>query len=162
MTTIDNDAQIDETRETGGTRMIFWSAAWEMAKDYPFGNGYKGFNYLSHLYIPEDVATGNSRNRTVHSTWMEALSEIGYAGLLALFFMLWSSYKTTNKCKDTLSKQGDIDNFFKIIALQAAGLCFIISMTFLNRLRAEILYWLILYSAIAYNIYIVKPSTEQR
>ena len=71
MLTIKQETQVVEERETGATRMVFWGAAWEMAKDYPFGGGFRGFNYRADAYIPEDIDTGRRRSRSVHSSWFE-------------------------------------------------------------------------------------------
>ena len=104
--------------------------------------------------------TGYSRNRAVHSTWFEALTDIGYLGLLILILMIYSCYKTTQACKSALNKDEDIEKYFKIIAIQAAFISFLVSATFINRLRSEMLYWLVLYSACAYNIYVIKTSEK--
>lgn len=154
-------SEVDTTKESGSTRTVFWQAAWDMAEDYPLGNGYRGFNYYAPFYIPENVNTGAGRNRSVHSTWFETLSEIGYLGLFAFCMMLYSSHKTLNKCKIKLKETKHINEYFKVISLQAALLSFVVAMTFLNRMRAEILYWCILYSACAYNIYVLKSSPKK-
>lgn len=156
------NTEIVAEQETGSTRIIFWTSAWEMAKDYPFGSGLKGFDYYAPDYIPEDIDTGYSRNRSVHSTWFEALTEIGYLGLLLLILMVYSSFKTTRKCISHLRKKGDFDNYFKVISLEAALLSFMVAMSFMNRFRAEILYWLILYTACAYNIYVIKSQDDNK
>jgi len=156
------NTEVVEEQETGSTRLIFWASAWEIAKDYPLGSGVRGFDYYAPDYMPEDVDTGFSRNRSVHSTWFEALTEIGYLGLLLLILMLYSSYKSIQKCIISLKEKGDFENYFKIIMLKAAVLSYLIAMTFMNRFRAEILYWLILYTACAYNIYVLKPSQEDK
>lgn len=157
---ISSETEVNEEQESGATRMVFWAASVEMAKDYPFGKGFRGFNVYAHLYIPEGVNTGRKVNRTVHSTWFEALSEIGYLGLFALIMMLYYCAKTTQKCKSYLKKNNQVDQYFKVIAIQASLIAFMIAMTFMNRLRAEILYWCVLYTAIAYNIYVLKRHTE--
>lgn len=161
MTGITEEASVDTEKESGGTRMVFWKAAWDMAQDYPFGNGYRGFNYYAPLYIPDDVNTGRKKSRSVHSSWFEALSEIGYLGLLALIMMIVTAYQGANKCKERLKKCANIDDYFLMIAMQASLLAFVVAMTFLNRFRAEILYWLIFFLAAAYNIYVLKPEAKE-
>lgn len=155
-----SNTEATEDKETGGTRLFFWRAAWEMAKDHPFGAGARGFNYYSPFYIPEDVDTGKERTRAVHSTWFEALTEIGYLGLFTLLIMLYSAFRALAVCKKELRKGNHVDEYFKIIAIEAALLAFVVSMSFLNRLRADVLYWLILYSACAYNIYVLRMKLE--
>lgn len=158
MTTMTN-TEVNAEQESGSTRTVFWNAAWEMAKDYPMGAGFRGFNYYAPLYIPKNVHTGGSANRTVHSTWFEALTEVGYLGLFLLIMLLYSSFKSTKKCKLLLKQNGNFDQYFKVIAIEASLIAFVVAMTFLNRYRAEILYWCVLYTACAYNIYVIKGLT---
>tara|TARA_B100001013_G_scaffold339455_1_gene261510 strand:- start:673 stop:1038 length:366 start_codon:yes stop_codon:yes gene_type:complete len=113
------------------------------------------------MYIPEGVDTGESRKRSVHSTWFETLTEIGYVGLFALIMMLYACYRTSNITKRALKERVDVDNYFKVIALQCALLAFVVAMTFMNRMRAEILYWCVLFIACAYNIYVVRYTANQ-
>ncbi|MCZ6820484.1 MAG: O-antigen ligase family protein [Calditrichaeota bacterium] len=79
------NVEVNKEQQTGATRLVFWASAWELAKDRPFGSGFQGFNFYAPEYLPEDVDTG-SRNRSVHSSWFEVLSEVGYLGLL-IFMM---------------------------------------------------------------------------
>ncbi|MEP1446587.1 MAG: O-antigen ligase family protein [Paraglaciecola sp.] len=155
-------SEVSSKKETGATRTEYWKAAWEMAKDHPFGAGIAGFQFYAPSYIAQNVNTGNSRNRAVHSTWFEALSEIGYLGLGALIAMLYCCYSTNRKCMQTLKRQNRVDEYFKVRAIEASLICFIVTMTFLNRMRAEVLYWLILYCACAYNVYVLRNSFDDK
>lgn len=155
------EVEKSETQESGATRMIFWQAAWDMAKDHPFGGGYRTFNYYSPAYIPEGIDTGNSRSRSVHSTWFETLTEVGYLGLLAFVAMLISSWRCINKVKVYLKENNEVDEYFKMIAVQSSLIAFLIAMTFLNRMRAEILYWLVMFCSVAYNVYYVKAKKNE-
>jgi O-antigen ligase len=155
MSTIKTE-QVSESEESGATRTVFWKAAWDMAKDHPMGVGVAGFQFYAPVYISDNVATGQSRNRAVHSTWFEALSELGYPGFIALIAMIVSCFITMSKTRKVLRDRNQIDEYFKIRAIEGALLAFIIAMTFLNRLRADVLYWCVLYSACAYNIYVLK------
>jgi hypothetical protein len=162
MSTITEAAKLEnmEEEESGGTRVLFWKAAINMAEDHPFGAGSSGFVYYSSFYIPENVNTGRSRNRAVHSTWFEVLTEIGYLGFLTFFGMIYYSFITCYRASRRLKHLKDAERYFKVIAINCALLCFVVSMTFLNRLRAEILYWCILYTAVAYNFYVLKPRNN--
>jgi len=157
---ISSDLEVSVEQESGATRMIFWEAAWELAKDHPLGTGYLGFNHFAPEYIPEEVNTGAHRNRTVHSSWFEALSEVGYLGFIAFIMMVYSAYRVLDLCKKRLRGEGCADDYFKMIAIQAALIAFVVAMTFINRMRAEVLYWLILYAACAYNVYVLKANSE--
>jgi hypothetical protein len=145
-------------KESGSTRVFFWMAAVDMAKDHPFGAGASGFIYYSNLYIPDSVDTGKSRNRAVHSTWFEVLSEIGYPGAISFLGMIIYSFITIFRTTKKLKKENKVEQYFKVVAIGCALLCFTISMTFLDRFRAEILYWCVLFTAIAYNIFCLKSE----
>lgn len=147
-------------QETGKTRTIFWSAAIEVSKDYPLGLGARGFDAVSNFYVPANVDTGGSRNRSVHSTWFETLTESGYLGLFCFIGLLLSCFTCLKKIRKKLIEENDIDAYFKMYALQASLICFIVSMTFMNRFRAEILGWLVLFIASAYNLYVLRPETK--
>lgn len=154
--------EVSEEKESGGTRTFFWIAAWDMAKDHPFGAGTRGFDFYAPFYLSENINTGRSRNRSVHSSWFEALSEVGYLGLFAFIMMICSAFHTLGLCKKELRRNNQADEYFKVVAIGGALLAFIIAMSFLNRMRAEILYWCILYTACAYNIYILTPPSPQK
>ena len=152
---------IDNTEEeTGATRVQFWLATMDMVKDYPFGKGARAFEYFGPFYIPDDVNTGNSRNRAVHSTWFEVLSEVGYLGLTLFSLMFFYAFKTLRLCKKSIKEAENFNQYFKIVMLQSILWSFIVAMSFLNRMRAEVLYWFILYTACAYNIYIIQKQTK--
>ena len=123
-----------------------------MAKDYPFGGGASAFIYYSDFYIPQNIDTGSSRNRAVHSTWFEVLTEIGYLGLLSFSLMIFYCFLTLKKAANHLRDTGDSDELAKVMAVIGGFLCLIVIMTFLNRFRAEILYWFVIFSGVAYNI----------
>ncbi|HEB66734.1 MAG TPA: O-antigen ligase domain-containing protein [Gammaproteobacteria bacterium] len=149
-----------EEKETGATRLYFWQSAIRLSTDYPLGVGFRGFNFYAPQYLPEYLDTGGHRNRSVHSSWFEALTEAGYPALLAVVLMVVSAFRACNETKKALKEEGRVDDYFKVIAIQAALIAFVVAMTFLNRLRAEILYWCILYTACAYNIYVLRPRKE--
>lgn len=164
MVTLKSETQeVSEDEETGSTRIIFWKSAMKMAKDHPWGAGTGGFNYYAPIYLPQDLKAGKSRNRAVHSTWFEALTEIGYLGMFCFCMMMWMSFYTLQKCKKHVRKVWPDDDkaYFRVVAFQSALITFAVSLTFINRLRGVILYWLVMFSACLYNIYIVKRSEEQ-
>jgi hypothetical protein len=162
MYTITEEAKtLEETKtegQTGATRMIFWAAAWDLTKDHPFGVGGRGFEFYAPKYIPQDVDTGKSRNRAVHSTWFQALSETGYLGFTFFVLMLIASFRTLSKVKKNLNIDTMYAEHWKMTAIQGSLITYMVSSTFLNLMRAEVLYWLILYTACAYNIYVIKAD----
>lgn len=159
---IKEEREVSPDKETGWSRVYFWVAAVDMATDYPLGTGVKGFEFHAPDYIPEEIDTGGHRNRSVHSSWFEALTETGWFGLFCVLMLVRSVFWATKKCKETLTKQKRIDDYFKVVAIEGAFLAYLIAMSFMNRYRAEVFYWLVLFSACAYNIFVVKESTDNQ
>jgi hypothetical protein len=155
-----NKQDTSGVEQTGATRVFFWFAAWDMARDHPFGAGAKGFEYYAPAYVPENIDTGYTRNRSVHSTWFEALTDIGFLGLFGLVMLLLSCFRATKRCKKALVLKGKFRDYYKIVAIESALIAFVVAMTFMNRLRAEILYWCVLYTACAYNIYVLRNKED--
>ncbi len=147
------EIEINNERETGATRFIFWRSAIEMSFDYPLGKGTRAFDIYAPTYLPENVNTGSQRNRSVHSSWMEVLTEIGFLGAFFFVMLLIASIKTGSIVRNHARAKGDWELFYRSVAISAALICFIVTMTFLNRYRAEVLYWLVLFSACNYAIY---------
>ncbi|WP_032097159.1 MULTISPECIES: O-antigen ligase family protein [unclassified Alteromonas] len=164
---IAEESEVSTEKETGATRTIFWKAAVEMSFDYPFGQGGKGFNYHAPDYIPADVvinSTGDmsraARKKTVHSTWFEVLTEVGYPGLITFLTMLYYSFKYTSRAKEKLRKIGKrvTEHYYKILAIECALISFMVSMSFINRMRAEVLQWCILFCACSYKLYVLRKN----
>lgn len=151
-----------EDQETAKTRTFFWLAALEMAKDHPFGGGAKAFEAYAPEYLPDYLDTGASRNRSVHSSWFEALTDLGYPGLFFLIMMIRACFFATRRSKHALINKSDIDNYYKLLAIEAALIAYMVAMSFMNRYRAEVLYWCVLFTACAYNIYVLKGTESAK
>ena len=147
-----------EERETGATRLYFWRAAVDMSFDYPMGKGYRGFFFEGIDYMPGGIA-GGGRRRAVHSTWLEVLTEAGYLGLFLFGMMLLASWRQLSAVKRTAVIQGHIQHYYLGCALQAALISFLVAMSFIDRMRAEVLYWLILFAACAHAV-LVRRNAE--
>ncbi|MBK1617428.1 hypothetical protein CKO42_02940 [Lamprobacter modestohalophilus] len=152
------EATLTEEQQTGSTRVFFWMAAAEMSKDHPFGLGSGAFPAMSAIYIPETVNTGSSRNRAVHSTWFQTLSEVGYPGLVIFVIMILSAFSVTQKALRQTLFCDDSRGALTVLAIQACLLSYLVSVTFLDRMRAVVLYWLIMFAACAYNVYVKQAK----
>lgn len=143
-------------KESGATRTEYWKAAWRMAKDHPFGAGRGGFEFYAPSYIPEHIDTGGSKNRAVHSTWFEALSEIGYLGMLALILMMASTYSMIRRTSESIVKSRDIFYYTVMLSIMAGFISILVTITFVNRMRAEVLYWIIIFASVAHKLLAAK------
>ncbi len=158
MTMASETTEASQEQETGSTRVYFWLASFEMAKDHPFGAGAGGFVYHAPFYIPQELNTGSTRNRAVHSTWFEVLSEAGFLGLLFFSLMIYHTHKALKYVRESLWRAGDFVDSALVLAISSGFVSFVISATFINRLRAEVLYWLIALSICCVNVFIKKSN----
>lgn len=161
------ESEVDTSRESGSTRTIFWVSAVKMSFDYPLGQGIKGFNYHAPDYIPQDVVVSSSgdnsrasRRKSVHSTWFEVLSELGYLGVILFLGVIITSFKSISAVKKKLRPLGHraAEHYYKMVSIESALIGFMVTMSFINRMRSEVFYWCILFSACAYNLYVVRKQ----
>ena len=161
MMSVKEETTLNEDQETGSTRVFFWLATLEMAKDHPFGAGAGGFQYYAPVYIPQDVNTGGSRNRAVHSTWFETLSESGYLGLLFFSLMIFYTHRAFTKVRKKLWEIKDFANSALVLSISSGFLSFVVAMSFINRLRAEVLYWFVGISVCCLNLFITSKTVKK-
>ena len=139
--------------DDGRDRMEYWMATLEMIDDYPLGMGVGGFNAVSIGYI--------GMNKVPHSTWFQVLGEFGWHGLAIFIVMLLSTVQLSRKTKTHLLLHDRITSYFKILMLECALISFLVAASFIDRARAEILFWLILFICIAYNVYFLQQQTDR-
>jgi hypothetical protein len=155
--------QADEEGNRGGSgRMHFWWGTFDMLEDHPMGMGIGGYQMLSGLYLDEGAVTYHVENRAVHSSWFQMLSEVGWLGAGIFLGLLFSAWRLLENTKKYLIGQGRNDAYFQMISLQCAMIAFMISATFIDRIRAEIFFWNFLFIAAAANIYYLRHVTEQK
>lgn len=140
---------------SGASRMEFWWATFDMMRDRPQGLGIMGYQEISAMYIPDELR-GPVEKRAVHSTWFQLLSELGWPGPVLFICLLISLLKLNWKAKKRLIAEGRTDEYFRILALEVALLSYMISASFIDRFRSEILWWLILFLAAAGNVYYLQ------
>ena len=153
---ITDNMELSEEQESGSTRIYFWLAAVEMSQDYPQGLGAAGFQYNAPDYIPQHVNTGTHRNRAVHSSWFQTLIEIGYFSLFLFSMMLISAALILRKTLRICKERDDPDGVLPALVLQSALISYLVAATFIDRMRAEVMYWLLAYAACAYNVYVLR------
>ena len=147
----------EETGEVGGSgRMAFWWATFGMLKDYPMGLGVGGFPMLSEFYVDATATSYNTDNRVPHSSWFQVLGDLGWPGPVLFGAILFSLYRLSRNTKRYLLEQGRTDAYFQMLSLEAALLSYIVAATFIDRIRAEMFYWLFLFIAVAGNVYYLQ------
>ena len=150
-----------ESRDSGAGRITFWLATFEMMEDYPMGMGVRGYNSVARFYMSDrerGEADGRGRYRAVHSLWFQGLSEVGWHGLFIFLMMTWSIYRLSSKAKSRMIEKGESEIYFKLLALECALFGYLVTGSFIDQFRAEILYWMILMNAVATKIYYLQPK----
>lgn len=146
---------VEDQETSGSSRVNYWLAALDMSTEYPLGTGVGGFNTMARFYVPTEYLSG-TMYKSVHSMWMQGLTEVGWLGLIFLLAMLLSLWRLSRKAKRWLLEQGENRDYFKLLALECALFGYLVAGTFINRFRAEILYWMIVLLAIAINVYFLQ------
>lgn len=149
---------VDDGSKSGSHRVEFWLATFDIMEDYPLGVGIQGYVELSPGYLPGHYFERRTTGKAVHSSWFQVLSEVGWVGLFILIAMLVSIAKQSSRAKKFLVNQENFDAYFKLLALEGALLSFLVAASFIDRGRAVMLYWLVLFVLVAVNIYYLQPN----
>ena len=160
MATLQDKASI-ESGGSGGRRMIFWLATFDLLRDHPFGAGIYGYETLSPIYLHDEsyFATEYGRRvRAVHSLWFQGLSEIGWLGFAAFLMILFTLYRHLKNAKKFLIDQRRFQYYYLIIAIEGSVLAYFVASTFINMFRVQIMYWLILFGICAAVITLRKQA----
>ena len=147
METIQSTASAD-SGGSGGRRMNFWLSTFDLLEDYPFGTGIYGYETLSVIYLKDEsffTQIDGVKLRSVHSLWFQALSEVGWHGFTFFMLLLISIKRHLNKAKAYLISEKNYRLYYLGIALEGATLAFLVSGTFINVFRVQMLYWLMLF-----------------
>jgi hypothetical protein len=155
-----NTLQNIEEEGSGAGRMTFWWATFDMMKDHPAGLGIAGYQEISINYIPPETR-GKAEKRAVHSSWFQLLSELGWPGPILFALLTLTLFKNTRRAKKKVIADGRSDEYFKILALEAGFIAYVIAATFIDRFRSEILWWMILFLAAAGNVYYLQFQEVQ-
>lgn len=147
--------QVEDGDASGSHRVDFWLATFDVMKDFPLGVGINGFEAVSTIYLPSKYFVHIS-NKAVHSSWFQLLAETGWPGPIIFFILLFSLFRLAKKTKQYSIDNCLIECYFKIIVFESALLSYLVAATFINRIRAESMWWCILFLMIATNVYYLK------
>ncbi len=140
--------------EGGTSRTHFWAKGLELAKEHPLGLGAGGFSYLSSQFLDTGMLSGG--RRVAHSTWIQLITNYGYLGFVLFLGFIFSSFKSHIKLRKQLLADENYSLYYQSVALNASFLSLLAASTFINRVQAELMYWLPAFMACFYNIYSKK------
>lgn len=149
-------SNIQDESKSGSHRYRMWLSTFDLVADYPQGVGANGYNVLSERYVDAALFAKRQTQKAVHSSWFQALAEVGWLGLLVYIGLVVSCFRLTAKLKRKFFLSKDVHNYFQTLAIEAALITFLVAGTFIDRFRAEIFYWLVMFIACAGNIYLFK------
>jgi len=149
-----------ESEGSGGRRINYWLATFDMVGDYPFGTGIWGYQTLSRFYLSEELMSDRKEQQTkaVHSMWFQGFSEVGWLGIGLFFTFLAHLTLRVRKTKKYLAEKGDIENFYLVLAIQSGLLGFLIAGSFIDAFRAVVLYWFFAYSMVANSLFYLSSE----
>lgn len=149
--------------EGGATRVHFWITGLRMALDHPFGLGARGFEFMSPQLLPSEWLS-SSGTIAEHNTYVQALVEFGFMGGVLMAGFIISTFIQTNKIKKLAIFRNDSKQYIKSLAFETSFMSFLIASFFINRLYAEVFYWMMLFVATLENIYSRKyePKSTNR
>jgi hypothetical protein len=158
------ESSITNKESSGGRRMNFWVATFDMLEDHPFGLGIYGYQILSPLYLDESLLDSHFRSsnmRAVHSMWFQGLAEIGWLGALFFLLLLKSIFTQLKQAKKKLVNAKLYENYYLIISLEAALLGYMVAGSFINAFRTEIFYWMMTFCIIVSSIVLNSNNTDK-
>jgi probable O-glycosylation ligase (exosortase A-associated) len=162
METIQTTSSAD-SEGSGGRRINFWLATFDLVEDYPFGVGIFGYETLSVFYLKDEsyfTEVDGVKMRSVHSIWFQALSEVGWHGFTFFILLLISIKRHLNKAKSYLIAEKNYRIYYLGIALEGAMLAFLVSGSFINVFRVQMLYWLMLF-CICYSVTVLNNKDKK-
>ena len=138
----------EEADGSARSRSVIIRAQLEMARDYPFGAGFRGTGVLSPLYLESDYLVGKGRDsnsgRSSHNTFLTALVEQGLIGAaLYLALVAWVLATIVRLFGMSSRKARDPE-----LVMLACGLCaglvtVLVAGMATDYLIAEVQFWLI-------------------
>ncbi len=147
--------EVEDGDASGSHRIDFWLATFDVMRDFPMGVGINGFEAVSRFYLPAHYFERGSA-KAVHSTWFQLLAEAGWLGLIFFCCLLRCLYIQLKNAKKYLLSVKFTNQYFHVLVLESAFLGYLCAASFINRIRAESLWWCILFLMIAVNIYYIN------
>ena len=140
-------------------RVLSWKGGVRLIGDRPLGVGGGGYDMLSPVYAPEVVEAHEGEVRAVHNTYLWAAADWGIPGFIALLGFILSGLMTLHRIRrETVNEQMKLET----LALEMALISFLGAAVFINRLYAEILYWLVALAASLTNIHDADMAAAAR
>lgn len=152
--------QIDRFRNMGSdstsqSRMKYWSAGWDMMKEYPWlGVGYFGFAQHYHAYYkktdPDDYLS--NRMEVSHNSFVEVGSTTGFTGLavyLIILGLIWRYSDLT--LRNSKNGEGRVWLADFAIGIKSALIVYVFGSSFMSVAFYPYIYLMLMFSFVAYR-----------
>ena len=144
------DGQELQNDGAANERVLSWKGGLRLIGDRPLGVGGGGYDLLSPVYAPEVVEAHEGELRAVHNTYLWAAADWGVGGLVALLGFIGSALLTLHRIRrQTANETLKLES----LTLEVSLIAFLGAAVFINRMYAEILYWLVALAASLANIH---------
>ncbi|RPI57466.1 MAG: hypothetical protein EHM55_01675 [Acidobacteria bacterium] len=144
------EGQATQNDGAANERVLSWKGGLRLIGDRPLGVGGGGYDLLSPVYAPEVVEAHEGELRAVHNTYLWAAADWGVGGLVALLGFIGSALLTLHRIRRQAANE---EMKLESLALEIALIAFLGAAVFINRMYAEILYWLVALAASLANIH---------
>jgi putative inorganic carbon (HCO3(-)) transporter len=141
MGTIQTYEEVEDRSALG--RLHFWAVAVEMANAHPWlGVGYFGYNPAYNRYDFADGVFG--RWRAVHSSYFGVLAELGYAGAILYFMIIFGAMRSCSRVYKRAAHNPALLELSKsALALQISLTAFLVGGIFVSVQYTEMLWHII-------------------
>jgi len=141
-------------------RLHFWTVALSMAAANPLlGVGFNGYNKAYDSFDASDGAFG--RQRSVHSTYLGLVGELGYPGLVLYVTILGCSFTACGQVRKLASRnEVPIELGMAAVALESSLVAFIVTGAFLSSQYNEMAWHFIGLSAALRQIAVQKLAAQ--
>jgi putative inorganic carbon (hco3(-)) transporter len=136
-TTFTDEGQRDNSAQS---RIIFWTAASEMARDHPFGSGGnsfsegRGWRYMGRSTEPGDT-------RAIHNGFLTELVDWGVQGFTLMLLFIAATYRALWRGRRIALAAGDSSAIMVYACIACAMMAWIISSIFGDYLNDEWGFW---------------------
>ena len=151
---------IEEDPEGGATRVNYWMTTFKVVAERPFGGGARAFQNLSAQYLDPEYL-GKSSGKAVHSTWFQTFVETGWLGIFLFIGMCVTALNCARRAMKRTLKRNDAKGYWISLSISAGFIGYLVTSSFIDRYRAEILYWFVMYCMVIYSIYVYDSENTQ-
>lgn len=129
-----------EERDTSAqSRIVFWSAALRMVRDYPLGTGGNGFSEgYGYRYLGGSAELGT---RAVHNGYVTEIASWGIQGFVLFMMFLGSVWRMILKGRRAASQRGDAIGVLVFACLAAALAAWMVTGVFGDYMDDEWGFW---------------------